>query len=310
LAEGAAIVVSLSVALSSALGSIMALEDGVEAPKRSGRRVPKRTDASIARPIQIFRRHCIECHDPDGRGESGRVAMRRIPDFTDPKWHIARNDRELARSVLDGRGSMPSWKAKLSGTDVERLVVLVRNFRGGAQRVPEDDDTAARSEEPAAKSEETPAPPPRSSQPAQRSADSSAGSRTAASDTPATGGREVFSRLCVACHGKDGQSQALRARIPWAPNFTSPEWHKLKDEGRLVMSVLEGRGYEMPAFRERISGPEAREVVHFLRSLAGLRNEPSLPLAPAFDREFQRLMNELNDVKQTYHSLDPGPAAR
>jgi mono/diheme cytochrome c family protein len=114
----------------------------------------------------------------------------------------------------------------------------------------------------------------------------------------------------VACHGKDGQSQTLRARIPWAPNFTSPDWHKLKEEGRLVMSVLEGRGNGMPAFRERISEPEAREVVDFLRSLAGLRKEPAQPLAPAFDREFQRLMNELNHLKQSYHSLEPRQAAR
>src|SRR5262245_40757947 len=54
--------------------------------------------AALIRPDQVYRAHCLECHDSDGRGESAREVMPKVPDFTDPTWQDSRNDRELNHS--------------------------------------------------------------------------------------------------------------------------------------------------------------------------------------------------------------------
>jgi len=85
----------------------------------------------------------VECHDLNGRGDTGRELMRRTPDFTDPEWHRARGDRDLTRSIVKGKGAMPATKAKLAAEQLDRLVRLVRSFRGGRFQIPEETDDSA-----------------------------------------------------------------------------------------------------------------------------------------------------------------------
>jgi uncharacterized membrane protein/mono/diheme cytochrome c family protein len=97
-------------------------------------------DAGIDRAISAFRAHCVECHDLDGRGESGREMMRRVPDLTDSKWQDTRGDVDLARSIIEGKRTMPAMKSKLPADELESIVRLVRSFRDGKFQIPEDAD--------------------------------------------------------------------------------------------------------------------------------------------------------------------------
>src|SRR6516165_1252761 len=61
--------------------------------------------------IRLYRTTCLKCHDTDGKGEIVRDVMKTVPDFTDTAWHATRNDAELRRSILDGKGkSMPAMR--------------------------------------------------------------------------------------------------------------------------------------------------------------------------------------------------------
>jgi uncharacterized membrane protein/mono/diheme cytochrome c family protein len=97
----------------------------------------------IDRAIVVFRDHCIECHDTDGRGDSSRDATPKIPDFTDPKWQTTRDDRDLQRSILKGKGAMPRIKIKLTTEELQNVVLLVRAFRGGTFRLADDEEKQA-----------------------------------------------------------------------------------------------------------------------------------------------------------------------
>jgi uncharacterized membrane protein len=116
-------------------------------------------DAAIERAIPLFRDHCIECHDGDGRGASGRELMRRTPDFTDSEWQRRRSDRDLARSIVKGKGAMPAAKVPLAADELETLVGLVRRFQGGRFQIPEDDDDGGNQEAGAKPAQSEDAPP-------------------------------------------------------------------------------------------------------------------------------------------------------
>jgi mono/diheme cytochrome c family protein len=179
---------------------------------------PDRAEADDAhsRTHQLYRDHCIDCHDTDGRGEPSRDTMRSIPDFTKHDWHQARSNERLVHSIREGRGSMPAMKGKLAETDVVQLVALVRNFRGGQQLVPdepEDEKKSAKSSERKNKTarENGVVPIPQPDSPA----------INAHVKREADAGRGIFQRFCKSCHGSDGRGTTLRDQTPSIPDSSA-----------------------------------------------------------------------------------------
>jgi mono/diheme cytochrome c family protein len=236
--------------------------------------------ASSALEASLFRTSCLKCHDSDGRGEIGRAAFGSIPDFTDPRWQATRTDQQLEVSILEGRGkSMPPMKGKLSPDHVVRLVRLVRAFRGGQQTIPDE--------------EETPAPP-----------------ATAMPDPQETIRRTaepIFRRSCTACHDADGRGNKMRALIPELPDFTSPAWQGRRSRSQLMASVLEGKGRQMPAFRDKLSAEQSRAVVDFVLGFGPARaRSPETP-PNDFDARLSKLQEEFQSLQREYRALSPRP---
>jgi hypothetical protein len=77
-----------------------------------------------------------------------------------------------------------------------------------------------------------------------------------------------------------------------------------KEPGRLVISILEGKGKAMPPFSARLTEAAARELVDYLRGLAGAQKPTAQPDLPEFDGKFQQLMDRLNDLQHTYYGLE------
>src|SRR4029077_21014938 len=85
---------------------------------------------------QVYRAYCLASHDGDGRGQTARKAMPDLPDLTDPKWQKSRDDDDLKKSILEGKGKfMVPMKDKLGPADVDQMVAYVRAFGGGKQVV-------------------------------------------------------------------------------------------------------------------------------------------------------------------------------
>jgi mono/diheme cytochrome c family protein len=248
--------------------------------------------------MQLYRAHCIECHEANGRGESSREIMRAIPDFTKPRWHVTRSDDRLVHSIREGRGFMPAMKGKLGSAEVIELVSLVRNFREGRQIVP---DKAERAESQATSSE-----PEKSralESPAARPPQLAARASSERVHVQAGEARGLFQKFCATCHGADGQGRALRSHVPWAPEFTSARWHEQRTDAQMKISILEGKGTAMPPFRGKLGEAQVSDLVIYLRAFAPASSPAVERPASEFQRRFQQLQNEMSDLKRQYREL-------
>jgi mono/diheme cytochrome c family protein len=80
----------------------------------------------------IFKRNCVMCHGPDGKG----VATFKTPDFTDPKVQASITDEQILETIKNGRKGtvMPPWRDKLSDQDIKLVAAHIRSF--GTQNQP------------------------------------------------------------------------------------------------------------------------------------------------------------------------------
>jgi mono/diheme cytochrome c family protein len=264
----------------------------------------KRTNVGGSRSKTLYRRLCIDCHDPDGRSASAREMTSRAPDFTDPQWHRAHGDFELAHTIWEGKKPMPAMKGELALKDVDGLVLLVRGFRGGKLEVPEDPGAQGEKDDP-----ENTSPPPRSPDlvsaqpPVSPSSGSPGTSSISAGETIALTGRTTFQRLCTGCHGVSGDGSPLRASTSAIPDFTLRDWQEKRSDAALTVSILEGKGRVMPSFGTRLDATGAHELVTYVRSLAGSRSDQGKELHNDFNLRFQQLMAEMEALKRDYRAL-------
>jgi ubiquinol-cytochrome c reductase cytochrome b subunit len=266
---------------------------------------PRAPVAAHLSPVQVYRAYCMACHDADGRGETVRKAMPEIPDFTDPKWHVAHPaDAELQHAILDGKGKfMLPMKDKLGAADAEQMVAYMRAFRAGKQVV---------SVEPLA-----PVVPPAQAHPAAVGAPKIA---PGAKLPPPPASAEIAERIrvgtalyrqyCLTCHGHDGMGTQMRASMPLIPDFANGSWQREISTPKLVATILEGKGTFMPAFRGRVSGEQADDLAAYLRAFG-----PALPVtrgtpATDFENRFRELENHWNELELQLNELSKRPPKR
>jgi len=88
----------------------------------------------------IYRTYCATCHGATGTGDVIRQNMPAIPDFTNPAWHASHSDARVQVSVLDGRGTlMPSFRGRVSDSELKNLVGYLRRFGDRGADRPSDD---------------------------------------------------------------------------------------------------------------------------------------------------------------------------
>ncbi len=78
----------------------------------------------------------------------------------------------------------------------------------------------------------------------------------------------LFRQFCMKCHGADGTGSGTRSLLSEIPDFTSGPWQERRTDARLMASILDGKGSEMPPQRGRISDEQARGLVAHVRGFA------------------------------------------
>jgi mono/diheme cytochrome c family protein len=92
--------------------------------------------------------------------------------------------------------------------------------------------------------------------------------RAAASPTvTARSAPQLYSKYCVACHGRDGKSQTKKGKFSHARNLTDSEWQDDVSDERLFNSIMNGRNVRgnMPAFSNKLNEQETDALVGFVR---------------------------------------------
>jgi mono/diheme cytochrome c family protein len=247
---------------------------------------------SPAAPIQVYRASCLECHDGDGRGEIARELFPKIPDFTDAAWQSSRADAQLSKSILEGKKSMPKMREKLGSVDVQQMVGFVRGFRGGKQVV---------DEEPTAS--EGPGPSPSAADPIPASPRRDDPTPFLGKDASAGEEARIYQRLCSKCHASDGKGAGLRQSLPTIPDFTVHSWQAGRNDPQLIASVLDGKGVGMPAFRDKLSRAQARDLIALVRSFDPSRTKVVGASPDVFEARFRELEKEFEGLSQQIRAL-------
>jgi mono/diheme cytochrome c family protein len=85
---------------------------------------------------------------------------------------------------------------------------------------------------------------------------------------------ELFRNRCMKCHEVDGTGRKTRERLPENPDFTNPFWQARRTDSKLLSSILDGKGEDMPAQRRKISEEQARGLVTYVRAFAPTTKSP------------------------------------
>jgi hypothetical protein len=84
----------------------------------------------------IYNRFCIRCHGVDGRGIWDIPG---VPNFTNVRWQATRDDRQIARIIIEGRGAvMPPFRGVLTVEEAFAMARYLRTFVPGTEVSPPD----------------------------------------------------------------------------------------------------------------------------------------------------------------------------
>lgn len=89
--------------------------------------------AEVAAPDpgrNLYERHCVACHGPQGRGGGYGFFPSSVADLTLPATQ-QKSDAELRDALRIGRPhpAMGSWKSVLSDKEIDQVLAYVRTFK-------------------------------------------------------------------------------------------------------------------------------------------------------------------------------------
>ena len=75
-----------------------------------------------------FKSKCAMCHGADGSSDTPAGKSMKSPDLRTPEVQKL-SDADLAKTISDGKGKMPAYKAKLSAAEISSLVGYIRGLK-------------------------------------------------------------------------------------------------------------------------------------------------------------------------------------
>jgi mono/diheme cytochrome c family protein len=96
-------------------------------------------DAGTAVPIDpavIYAQNCSRCHGVDGRGDPELKKTLPVKDFSDPVFLAKAQTDDLVRTIMAGKGQMPSFGASLSPPKIQSVSGYIRRLGRGPAKTP------------------------------------------------------------------------------------------------------------------------------------------------------------------------------
>jgi mono/diheme cytochrome c family protein/uncharacterized membrane protein len=115
----------------------------------------------------------------------------------------------------------------------------------------------------------------------------------------------LFQQHCVKCHAADGTGKSARQNVH-PPDFTNTDWQARQTDARLLASILEGKGADMPSFSSKLSKEQARSLVAHVRAFARGETAPRQDKhqgdRPArFQQRYRRLTRQMGELQRQFH---------
>jgi hypothetical protein len=120
----------------------------------------------------------------------------------------------------------------------------------------------------------------------------------------------LYREYCIACHGPDGTGvAAMRVTLPLLADFTKPAFQAQHSDPQILVSILDGKGSQMPANRGRVNEGQARDLVLFVRAFGPAGISGGTPAAPAgeFQLQFQQLQQQWETLEKQLRTLKQSP---
>jgi mono/diheme cytochrome c family protein len=187
---------------------------------------------------------------------------------------------------------MPAMREKVGSVGVMQMVALVREFREGRLIIEGKEDRPTASEPLTAT--------PNVSHFGPQVADVLVAAKRNGADYK---GKALFQRYCVRCHGTDGKGAQVRQAMTTIPDFTLRAWQEGRSDPQLLVSVLDGKGTRMPAFRDKFSRDQVRDLVAFVRSFDPERRPPTEAAPDLFETRFRQLEQEFEHLRKQSKAL-------
>jgi mono/diheme cytochrome c family protein len=97
--------------------------------------------------------------------------------------------------------------------------------------------------------------------------------------------------------------------MPPIPDFTNRAWQATGSNPRLAVSILEGKGTLMPAFRGRVRDDQVADLVAYVRAF-GPEGAAALEPAPGageFEKRYRELEAEWDELQRQLRELRQPP---
>jgi len=234
--------------------------------------------ATAGEAATLYQRFCRRCHTASGKGDQA-AGVSGIPDFTNRAWQTDRSDAQLLVSILNGKAaSMPAFRGRLTEVQTRALIAHIRafgpkrpmpdsppsDFEATYRKLDEEMQKLKRESEELKSSPGDPEKPPA----VPRRQDGSTAGRIPPKSTA-----HLYRQHCQRCHGEDGKGDGNSEDGP--PNFTRREWQQRQSDAKLLSSILDGKGKQMPAFHKRLSEEQANDLLDYIRAFTPPRQRAS-----------------------------------
>jgi hypothetical protein len=117
----------------------------------------------------------------------------------------------------------------------------------------------------------------------------------------------LYRQYCSRCHGEDHKGRGVRERGEYIPDFTETSWHNQREDARLVVSILDGKGTRMPPFRDQLSEAEARALVGHIRQFSPSKKAAVATNSEDFATRFDELEKEFENLRKQFQEISRQP---
>ena len=116
--------------------------------------------------------------------------------------------------------------------------------------------------------------------------------------------RPLYHTHCAECHEASGRGDDFRDSGTPIPDFTSEAWFRTKSRAEIRLSILQGKGDNMPPFEDVLSKSDAERLASFIGSFAAVDEDTfQVSYTSTLARERQQFEQQWASLRQKWQSL-------